>query len=471
MSDLAPPAARSGFAHPMTVAWVLALSVSLANFDVTAIAVALPPIRADLGFSLSATAWVMDAYSLAFAGSLFAAGALADRFGRRRILLLGNAGFAFASLLCGLAWDGPSLWAARALQGLCAAFFITGGLAAVSLAYPPSDTAMRARAFGIIGVTSGAAMALGPTLGGLVAAGFGWRWIFLINLPICALADWAVRRLVADSRDAEGRALDLSGVALLTLAIALPVQALLHSDGAPVWRWLATAAGVLSGGLLVWQQKRRAKPMLDPLLFRRREAIGIGCLLLSLSAGYWAVLVWLPLWLLAAFGLDVEQGGLAMLAATLPMLVLPPVGVWATRRYGWRANFTGGMLLLGAGLVLLAVAALTAAPLWQALVAMLLLASGAGLSNAQVSGALVALAPPDHAGMASAMATTLRQAGFAIGIALLGAVSAGGTAFAPAFALAALFALSGAVAAVLTLSRDLSGRDLSGRDPSDRRSP
>jgi EmrB/QacA subfamily drug resistance transporter len=455
MSDLAHSTTRFGLGHRMAVAWVLALSVSLANFDVTVVAVVLPAIRAELGFSLSATAWVMDAYSLAFAGTLFAAGALADRFGRRRMLLLGNAGFALASLLCGLTWDGPSLWAARALQGLCAAFYITGGLAAISLAYPASDSAARARAFGIIGVTGGAAMALGPTLGGFVAAGFGWRWIFLINLPICALCDWAVRQVIAESRDEEGRPLDLPGVLLLTLAIALPVQALLHGDGAPLWRWLATGMGVLLALALVRQQKRRAKPMLDPTLFRRREAIGIGCLLLSLSAGYWAALIYLPLYLLAAFGLDVEQGGLAMLAATLPMLVLPPVGVWATQRYGWRMNFTAGMLLLAAGLALLAGAVFMAASLWVALGAMLLIGSGAGISNSQVSGALVALAPPDRAGMASAMATTLRQAGFAIGIALLGAVSVLG--YGVSFAVAAVAGLCGALAALLCLPRQFGG--------------
>ncbi|MCW0232667.1 MAG: MFS transporter [Ferrovibrio sp.] len=454
MSDLARPAAGFGFSHPMAVAWILALSVSLANFDVTVVAVVLPAIRDELGFSISATAWVMDAYSLAFAGALFAAGALADRFGRRRMLLLGNAGFALASLLCGLTWDGPSLWFARALQGLCAAFYITGGLAAVSLAYPASNNSARARAFGIIGVTSGAAMALGPTLGGLVAAGFGWRWVFLINLPLCALCDWAVRRVIAESRDGEGRALDLPGVLLLTLAIALPVQALLHSDGDWRWRWAATVAGLLLGLALVWQQKRRARPMLDPMLFRRREAIGIGCLLLTLSVGYWAVLIYLPLYLRAAFGLGMEQAGLAMLAATLPMLALPPVGVWATQRYGWQANFTLGMLLLATGLALLAMAVLQAASLWLALGAMLLMASGAGLGNSQVSGALVALAPPDRAGMASAMATTLRQAGFAIGIALLGAIS-GGVDFAAAFGVAAAAAALGAVAAALTLKKTL----------------
>lgn len=441
----------------MAPAWVLALAVCLTQFDVTAAAVALPGIRAELGFSLGATAWVMDAYSLAFAGTLFAAGALADRFGRRRILLVGNGGFALASLLCGLAWDGPTLWTARALQGAAAAFFITGGLAAISLCYPASNTNNRARAFGIIGVTGGAAMALGPTLGGLIAAHAGWRWVFLINLPICALSEWAVRRVIAESRDEEGRPLDPAGVALLTLAIALPVQAILQ-DGSSLWRWSGIALGLLCAAALGLQQKRRVRrnlrPMLEPALFLRRAPLGILAILFSLSVGYWAVLVWLPLWLQAAYGLSTEQTGLAMLAATLPMLVLPPLGVRLTQRFGWRANFTGSMALLGLGMAALALAAVLKMNLPWSLAAMMVAACGAGLSNAQVSGALVALAPADRAGMASALATVMRQAGYALGIALLGTVSRVAD-YNVSFAVAAWAAIVGSVAAAVCLPRQM----------------
>lgn len=440
--------------HPMLPALVLSLAVCLTQFDVTAAAVALPSIRADLGFGIAGTAWVMDAYSLAFAGTLFFAGALGDRFGRRRILIFGNIAFALASLLCGLAWDGPTLWAARAMQGAASAFTITGGLATISLAYPVSDATSRARAFGIIGVTGGAAMALGPTLGGFITSAFDWRWVFLINLPICAASDYALRRMAQESKDAEGRPLDMLGVLLLTLAIALPVQALLH-DGAALLRWAGLGGGLLFMVALVRQQRRQPRPMLDPTLFMKAQPIGIGSILLSLSVGYWAVLVYLPMYLKSAFALSMDQVGIAMLAATLPMLVLPPVGVWLTQTAGWRVNFTGGMALLSIGMVLLAICVMRDAPLWQVLAAMLVGSSGAGLSNSQVSGALVATAPPDRAGMASAMATTLRQAGFAIGIALLGAVSSSGTAFAPAFIVAAAGAALGALAALLTLKKTL----------------
>ncbi len=454
MSDIVPVARTGLLAHPMAPAWVLSLAVCLTQFDVTAAAVALPVIRAELGFTLAATAWVMDAYSLAFAGMLFAAGALADRFGRRRLLLAGNGIFALASLLCGLAWDGPSLWAARALQGAGAACFITGGLAAVSLAYPVSQPAERARAYGIIGITGGAAMALGPTLGGLIAAHAGWRWIFLVNLPICALSEYAVRRVIGETRDEIGRPLDLVGVMLLTLAIALPVQALLQEGTEKLWRWSGVALGLVCAALLVLQQQRRTQPMLELAVFARRAPLGIIILLFSLSVGYWAVLVYLPLWLLATYGLDTQQAGLAMLAATLPMLVLPPFGVRLTQLHGWRANFTGGMLLLAIGTAGLAAVAVLKADLFWALAAMMVAASGAGLSNSQVSGALVAQAPEDRAGMASALATVLRQSGYALGIALLGAISAAAD-YGPGFAAAALAALLGAMAAALCLPRQM----------------
>lgn len=457
MTDAVPAFRRPALlSHALAPAWVLALAGALVSFDVTAVAVILPLLRADLGVTLAGAVWVMDAYSLAFAGLLFAAGALADRYGRRRVLRLGNAAFALASLLCGLAWDGPSLWAARALQGAAAAFFITGGLAAISLRYPPAQPALRARAFSLIGMAGGAAMALGPTCGGLIAAEFGWRWVFLINLPLCLLADWTIRRVIAETREADGRPLDPLGVVLLTLAIALPVQALLQ-EGSTIWRWSGVALGGICAVALVWQQRRRSRrqlqPMLDPALFLRRAPLGIVALLLCLSASYWAVLIYLPLWLQAAHALETAQSGLAMLAATVPMLLLPPAGVRLTQRYGWRVLFSVAMLLLAVGMAALSLAVLQQMALPWALLAIALAASGAGLGNAQVSGALVALAPADRAGMASALATVLRQAGFALGIALFGAVAARG--YGVSFAVAALAAVLGALAAAVCLPRQL----------------
>ena len=179
----------------------LGLSTFLILFDVTAVVVAMPAVAKDIGLGVSGLAWVIDAYSLTFTGALLASGALADRFGRRRCMLAGNAVFLVASVACGLASTEPTLLAARIIQGIGAAFMATGGTALVATAFP--DIGQRARAFGLIGVISGAAMALGPTLGGFLASWFGWRWIFFANIPFCLALTLAVPLLVAETHGAD----------------------------------------------------------------------------------------------------------------------------------------------------------------------------------------------------------------------------------------------------------------------------
>lgn len=428
-----------------------ALALSFAGFltqlDVTAVVVALPTIGDDLGFGLAAHAWTMDAYSLAFTGTLLAAGALADRYGRRRALLVGNLLFAVASLACGMAWDGPSLWAARAAQGFGAAFVITGSIALTASAYP--DPADRARAFGLAGIVSGAAMAIGPTLGGVVAAWLGWRWIFLANLPFCLLAAWIVPRLVAEERAADARPLDPLGIALLTLALGLAIETLL-AGRTSIHLAAGASACLIIAALFVAQQRRRAQPVLDPALLTQPAMAAVALLLLTASIGYWAVLVYLPLFLTTAFGLSTAQAGVALLAATLPMVVLPPVAGHLATRCGWRALFACGLLTIAAGDIVLALR-----PGWAlALLGMAAIATGAALVQSQLSGAVVTLAPPAQAGMASALTIVMRQGGFALGIAALGGAlgqepSVSG--YATMFGVAASSALVGAGSAFLLL--------------------
>jgi EmrB/QacA subfamily drug resistance transporter len=433
----------------------LALAAFLTQFDVTAVVVAMPAIGRDLGLGVAGFAWVMDAYSLAFTGTLLASGALADRYGRRRALLAGNILFLAASLACGLAANGPELWAARAAQGVGAAFVITGAIALLANAYPKPEE--RARAFGFMGVISGVAMALGPTLGGVISAWASWRWIFLANIPFCGLIAWAVPRLVDDARDANGRPLDIVGIILLTLALGLTIAALLAGRDAPVYTMLGAFAGAVLLGLFVILQRRQARPMLDPAVFARPAMVGIVVLLFAVSFGYWAMLVYLPLFLRAAFGWSPEAAGLALLAATVPMLVLPPIGGRLVTRWGWRRLFATGLAIVAAGDLVLA--GFCAGPdgalhLGAVILGMACIGTGAALAHPQLSGAVVALVPADQAGMASAVTVVARQAGFAIGIAVLGAVLLSDTRaddFAWPFTLAAVSALVGLGAALLLL--------------------
>ncbi|AMJ59006.1 MFS transporter [Bosea sp. PAMC 26642] len=402
----------------------LGLGAFLANFDVTSVVVVMPAIGTDLGIRVDVLAWIIDAYSLAFTATLLVAGALADRFGRRRSLIIGNAWFLLASLACGLAWNSPLFLMARAAQGCGAAFLVTGAFASIATAFPAPGT--RARAFGIVGVVSGVAMALGPSLGGMIGSGLGWRWIFLANLPFCILIALVVPRVVAEMRDSTDKPLDLVGVAILTLALGLVIEGILEARYSLIRMAIGLAGGAGLLALFAVRQRRQPRPMLDPAVFASRPMAGVAALLLAVSAGYWAVLVYLPLFLGTAFGWTASSAGLALLAATLPMLVIPPFGGRLASRLGWRRLFATALTLIAIGGCALAAAALTeptVLALAWAFAGMMLIGTGAALSHPQLSGSVMALAPPEASGMASAVTVVARQAGFAMGVAALGALT------------------------------------------------
>ncbi|UPJ53929.1 MFS transporter [Bradyrhizobium sp. 200] len=415
----------------------------------------MPAIAKDLGFGVAGFAWIIDAYSLAFTGALLAAGALADRFGRRRSMLGGNAVFLLASIGCGIATSGPTLFAARVLQGAGAAFMVTGALALVAGAFPSAG--QRTRAFGIMGVISGVAMALGPTLGSFLASWFGWRWIFLANIPFCVALALAVPRLVAETKDPKGRPLDPVGVALLTMSLGLAIDTLLRHDASLVTRTACLVGSATGAMLFGWHQWRSPHPLLDPRVFATSAMAGVGALLTAIQFGYWAVLVYLPLFLNTGLRVSMEVAGVALLAATLPMLLVPPIGGRLATYHGWKHLFTIAFGIIALGDVSLVISALSETPstrLVATVVGMLTIGIGAALANPQLSAVAIALAPPAQAGMASAVMMIVRQGGFAISIAVLGALL-GATddvaAFAKPFTLAASAALLGMTAALMLL--------------------
>lgn len=420
-------------------ACVLGLGAFLTQFDVTALVVVMPEIGRDLAIGMPSLAWVIDAYSLAFTAALLAAGAVADRYGRRRVLLLGNALFLAASVACALAGTAAALWAARAGQGIGAAFLITGAIASIAGTFP--DAAMRARALALTGILSGIAMALGPTTGGLLASSLGWRAIFLANILPCGLIALAVPRRVGEGRTGSGSPIDWPGLFVLTGALGLAVEGILLAQAAPI----AGAAGLAASAALTIafarRQRQREHPLIDPALASDRGVRAVIVLLLAVSAGYWAVLVSLPAFLMAAYGMDARAGGLALLAATLPMLVLPPVGARMVRRLGWRRTFGIALALItGGNAILTATACAGPSDMTGALIGMAAIGAGAALAHSQLTGGIVALAPPEAAGMAAALTMVARQAGFALGVAILGALApttTDGAGYAAVFAVAA----------------------------------
>ncbi|MFM9924502.1 MFS transporter [Variovorax sp. H27-G14] len=429
----------------------LGLAIFLAQFDVTSVVVAMPMIGADLGIRDAAIAWIIDAYSIAFTATLLIAGALADRFGRRCTLLIGNAWFLLASLCCGLGWDTSTFLASRALQGGGAAFLVTGAISSIATAFP--DAQARARAFGLVGVISGIAMALGPSLGGAISMWLGWRWIFLVNLPICVLVAFAVTRFVPESLGNRGKPLDWPSVVMLTLALGLVIEALLQARHS----WTRFVFGLAVGvGLLVLftlRQRKQERPMLDPAVFASRSMIGVAALIAAVSIGYWAVLVYLPLFLNTAYGWTLQEAGMGLLAATLPMLIVPPFSGRVAAQLGWRCLFAIALTTMAIGGIALGLAAAqtTSSVMWS-IAGMVILGTGAALASPQLSGAVLALAPPEASGMASAIAVIARQGGFAIGVAALGGLlpsSGAVSGFVWPFCVAAAASASGALACLL----------------------
>ena len=433
----------------------LGLSTFLTLFDVTAVVVAMPAIAKDVGFGVAGLAWVIDAYSLAFTGALVASGALADRFGRRRCLLAGNAVFLIASIGCGMASNGSMLLAARVVQGVGAAFTSTGAMALLAGTFP--NITQRTRAFGVMGVISGVGMALGPTLGAFLASWLGWRWIFYANVPLCVALAISVPRLLAETNDPEGRPLDPVGVALLTVCLGLAIDALLRRDGSLAVRAASIVGSATEAFLFGWQQWRSPRPVLDPRVFATSVMAGVCALLTALQFGYWAVLVYLPLFLSGGLNVSMEVAGVTLLAATLPMLLVPLIGGYLVTHWGWRRLFTIAFGLIAIGDASLVIAALSVNPatrLAATVAGMAIIGVGAALANPQISGVALAHVPATRAGMVSAVTMIARQAGFAFSIAALGATlgtvnSAAG--FAAPFALAALMALLGVIAALMLI--------------------
>ncbi|GAA3889755.1 MFS transporter [Streptomyces sedi] len=327
--------------------WVLASAVlgsGLAMLDGTIVTVALPHIGADLDVPLSSLQWTLNAYMLTLSSLILLGGGLGDRFGRRRVFLWGVGWFALASMLCGIAPNGPTLIAARALQGVGGALLTPGSLALIQSSFRPRD---RARAVGLWSGLGGVATAGGPFLGGWLVDGPGWRWIFLINAPLALLVALLARH-VPESRDwdASGR-FDVPGALVGALALGSLTFALI--DGL-LWPALA---GVVLAAVFVWRERRTTRPMLPLAIFRSRLFSATNLVTLCLYAALGGIFFLLPTQLQNGLGYDALTAGVASLPTTLLLILLSgPAGELA-QRIGPRLPLTVGPLVAAVGLVLL----------------------------------------------------------------------------------------------------------------------
>jgi EmrB/QacA subfamily drug resistance transporter len=405
--------------------WTLGV-VCVATFmlllDITIVNVALPAIAEDLGATFTDLQWVVDAYTLTLAALLLTAGSLADRIGRRTVFVAGLGLFVAASLLCGVASSPTMLNLARGLQGIGAAGVFACGLALLAQAFEGRE---RGTAFGVWGATIGAAVAIGPLVGGVLVETLGWEWIFFVNLPIGVAAVLVALRTVENSRDPEAQGIDWAGVVTFSGALFLLIYALVRGNsegwGSPlIVGFLAGSVALLVAFYVV--ERRSASPMLDLRLFRKPAFGGASIAAFALSAALFAMFLYLTLYVQNMLGYEPLDAGLRFLPLTLVSFFVAPIsGRIAGHVLPVRAVIGVGLLLVGVALLLMR--AVTPQSEWTVLLPGFIVAGiGVGLVNPALAQTAIGVVPIRQSGAGSGINTTFRQVGIATGIAALGAV-------------------------------------------------
>jgi MFS transporter, DHA2 family, methylenomycin A resistance protein len=404
----------------------ISLGFLMITLDATIVNVALGPIGTDVGGSLSTAQWIVNGYTLAFAALLLSAGALADRLGSRTGFLVGLAVFGVGSAACACATSLPALIVARVIQGAGAAALMPCSLALIAHTFP--DPRDRRRALGLWGGVSGIGLAAGPVLGGILIAAFGWRAIFVVNLPIAAAAAGLLRRHVGETPrhrhplDLPGQILSAAGLAALTGGFIIA--------GSQGWNGSLTlallAAGIASVGAFAVVERAVDHPMVDPVLFRERTfsvAVGLGVIF---NFCLYGSIFCLAIDLHRAHGLDALQTGLALLPLTIVTGVMAFLSGRLVGHIGERNAIVVGLTAGAVGALLISLAATGGVTT--------LIVSGVpvgvtALAMPAMTAVAMSHAPRDRIGLASGVFNASRQTGGALGVAVLGALLAGGSGY------------------------------------------
>ncbi len=442
-TDLRTPPALTG-----TRRWVallfLSLGVAMIILDATVVNVAIPTIVEDLGLSTTDAEWVNAVYSLVFASLLLLSGRLSDIVGRRLMFIAGVAMFAVASVLVAASEVSGALIAARALQGVGAAMILPASLSVLNAVYRGKD---RAVAFAVWGATIGGMAALGPLVGGWLTTYASWHWAFLINVPIAVIVVIGVLMLVPETRDTvDSRGIDPVGTLLGTLGLGALVFGLIEGQNygwitpkkqfsAAGWTWpldnlsapgVALILAVVLLVAFVWVEARRKAAgkvvMVDLDLFAIRT-FGMGNTVAAIvSLGEFGLLFILPLFLQSVIGYDALQTGVILLALAAGSFIASGAGAGMAKRMGPVPVLRFGMALEVLGVLWISVVLSTTVTGWAMAPGLFVYGLGVGFATAQLTGVILSEVPVAESGMASAVQSTSRQVGAAIGTALLGAV-------------------------------------------------
>jgi EmrB/QacA subfamily drug resistance transporter len=422
----AAPVATPRPLRPYVILATCCLSLFLVTMDVTIVNVALPAIRKDLGASVSGLQWAIDGYTVVVACFLMLAGSMADRHGRRRTFQAGLALFSFGSLLCSLAPSTTMLVASRALQALGGAMLNPVAMSIIVTTF--TDLRARARAIGTWGAVFGVSMAIGPVVGGFLTEQVGWRAIFWINVPIGIVALLLTARFVPESRAERPRRVDPIGQVLIVAALGSLTSGVI--DGRRIgWTspYIVVSFGVAASAiaLLVAYERRRVEPLLDLRFFRSLPFASATLVAVIAFATFSGFLFLNSLYLQESRGLDPSAAGLCTLPIAAALMICSPlsgrlVGAGHTRF----ALVVAGLAFALAGLLLVDLRADT--PLPRLLAAYAVMGVGLGMVNAPITNTAVSGMPRAQAGVAAATASTSRQVGASLGVAIAGTIAGGG---------------------------------------------
>lgn len=412
------PSALPHQPHVTLVAAALGFVVVL--LDVSVVNVALEALRREFGADVSGLQWVLNAYTLVFAALLLTSGALGDRFGARRVFIVGFVVFTLASAACGLA---PSLWAlvaARVVQGLGAALLVPNSLSMLRQAFP--DPTQRNRAVGWWGAIGGVSLAAGPVLGGLLISHSGWRSIFLINLPVGLIGLFLALRHTASGNPGDRRSLDLPGqVAIMSALAALTVA--LTEAGRLGWQHPWVQGGLLLALLaaigFVRIEARSPAPMLPLALFRIPTFTVASLVGVIVNFAYYGLIFVFSLFFQIEQQLSPQQAGLAFLPMTIVLMVVNVIAGRLITRIGARRLMALGLALSAFGYLMLLPVSI-AGSYWMLVVPMLLAASGIALTVPTMTNATLSSVESARAGIASGVLNSARQVGGMLGVAVFG---------------------------------------------------
>ena len=401
---------------------VLCASLLAIVVDNTIVNVALPTLARDLGADIGELQWVVDAYTLVFAGLLLLTGALGDRFGRRRMLLIGLAVFGAASTWAAYSSSVDGLIAARAVMGAGAALIMPATLSLLVSVF--TDTRERSMAVGIWAATAGLGVALGPVIGGFLLEHFWWGSIFIVNVPLVALAIVAGHRLIPESRDPVARRIDWTGAGLSGVGLVALVWAVIE---APSKGWTSApviAAGTIAiaalGAFVLWQ-RRTAEPLLDVRLFTNARFTAASSTIMVLFFALFGFLFLSTQYLQFVLGYSPLGAGVRALPYAGAMIVFAIGSSPLVARLGTKRVVTAGMLLFSAGLAVAATVS-TDSGYGRLAIAMVLMGAGMGLAGAPATESILGSLPPARANIGSAVNDTTRELGGALGVAIVGSV-------------------------------------------------